>query len=567
MPKKNAADQSQTSSHLQSVLSKIFLSDIMEGSLPAHQMRKIFLMRQHVRILLTLLLISSPAMGDTPVLKVTPEPKVTPELKPLDEVWEAAYVDVGGVSTKIGHIHLTSKIVEAGDKKFLRTTKELRFVVNRGANQAEMKSDVTCDENAAGLVSGINAKIWLGKENVLELKCNVTPENIISIQAAGQFNFNRQFKWDPACIGLAGEQTFLKNKKAKPGDNLTYRYFEPQVTNYVTVHVVVKDLDEVVLPGGLKRKLLKVIATPDPLKLEGDRKLQLPPATFWADPISLETVKTQMDITELGIVTLLRTSKLAALASNGQMPDLMKRQSIYLKTNVPDIHDRESVTYRITFAGDALPKELVSTDNRQSIKNIEGKTFDLVVTARHTPPSVKPEDKVDEQFLKSNYFINCDDATVQELAKRATGLTTDPWQQAKKIESFVRGFMKPVDYSEAMAPADHVAKTAQGDCTEYAMLTAAMCRVKGIPSRTAIGLVYVDDLLGKPGLAFHMWTEVLINGEWMGIDATRPRPRGAIGPGHIKITDHSWSKVISFTPLLPVKGFIMANPTIEVVGK
>jgi transglutaminase-like putative cysteine protease len=98
------------------------------------------------------------------------------------------------------------------------------------------------------------------------------------------------------------------------------------------------------------------------------------------------------------------------------------------------------------------------------------------------------------------------------------------------------------------------------------MLTAAMCRAQGIPSRTAIGLVYVDRLLGQPaGLAFHMWTEVFVQGQWIGLDATIGQ--GSIGPGHIKITDHSWADVISFTPLLPVKGFIMANPTIEVVGK
>ena len=70
---------------------------------------------------------------------------------------------------------------------------------------------------------------------------------------------------------------------------------------------------------------------------------------------------------------------------------------------------------------------------------------------------------------------------------------------------------------------------------------------------------------GKPGLAFHMWTEVLINGEWLAIDATLGQ--GSVGPGHIKITDHSWNDVISFTPLLPVKGFIMANPAMEVVEK
>ena len=61
---------------------------------------------------------------------------------------------------------------------------------------------------------------------------------------------------------------------------------------------------------------------------------------------------------------------------------------------------------------------------------------------------------------------------------------------------------------EALAPADHVARTLRGDCTEFAMLGAAMCRAAGVPSRTAIGLVYHTDRLGTPKLSYHMWMEV-----------------------------------------------------------
>ena len=486
--------------------------------------------------------------------------------KPLDEVWEAAYVQNDrGVDVKIGHIHMTSVPVDADGKRLIRTTKELRLVVGRADAKAEMKADVSADEDGDGKVHAIKAKLWLGRDRVQQLDCTIIDGPKIRITADGEFKYQTEFRWDPNCIGLAREQTFLRDKKAKPGDELTYRYFESQVTNYVTVHVAVKEKEQVALPGGVKRELLKVIATPDPLKLKDNQTLRLPAATFWVDPVSYDTIKTQMDIPEIGKVSLIRTSKVAALAPNGQVPDLMKRQSIFLKSAVPGMHDRESIVYKVSFQGDAQPKELVVEDSRQAIRNVEGKTFELRVTARRRPERGTDE-KVGPEFLKSNYFINCDDAGVKELAKRAAGTTSDPWLKAQKIESFVRNFMKPADYTEAMAPADHVAKTRTGDCTEYAMLTAAMCRAQGIPSRTAIGLVYVDRLLGQPaGLAFHMWTEVFVQGQWIGLDATIGQ--GSIGPGHIKITDHSWADVISFTPLLPVKGFIMANPTIEVVGK
>jgi transglutaminase-like putative cysteine protease len=507
--------------------------------------------------ILALVVASSPLLAD-PILK-------TPTPKPLDEVWEVAYVEDRGVDVKIGHIHLTCVPVDADGKKLLRTTKELRFVVGRADAKAEMKADISTDEDADGKVRAIHAKIWLGREKIQTIDCKINDTRIRVTAGVGTPE-DREFRWDPTNLGLAREQTLLRDKKVKPGDEFVYRYYEVQVTHPVTVRVVVKDSEEVELPGGQKRKLLKAVATPEPLTLENGRKLSLPAATFWADPVSYDTIKTQMDIPEIGKVSLIRTSKVAALAPNGQVPDLMKRQSIFLKATVPGMHERDSIVYRVTFQGDAQPKDLVVQDSRQAIKSAEGKSFELHVTARRKPLLLAKEDKAPAEFLKSNYFINSDDSGVKDLAKRAAGTTADPWLKAQKIESFVRNYMKPADYTEAMAPADHVAKTRTGDCTEYAMLTAAMCRAQGIPSRTAIGLVYVDRLLGQPaGLAFHMWTEVFVNGQWLGLDATLGQ--GSIGPGHIKITEHSWADVISFTPLLPVKGFIMANPTVEVIGK
>jgi transglutaminase-like putative cysteine protease len=515
------------------------------------------------RLLLAVALCSlplAPILADEPLKTPLPTPKAV-EPKALDEVWETAFVqNAAGVDIKIGHVHMTSVPVTVDGKKLFRTTKELRLVVGRGGDQAELKADMVTDEDAGKKVHAITARIWLGKDKVQTIACKIEGEQISVDVGAGA----RQFRWDPNNLGLAAEQTLLRDRKARPGDEFTYRYYEPQITHPVTVHVSVKDPEDVALPGGVKRKLLKVVAAPEPLALPNGGKLQLPAGTFWADPVSYDTIKTVMDIAELGKVTLLRTSKVAALAPNGQTPGLLDRQSIFLKTAIPDMHERDAVVYRVTFKGEAQPKELVIADDRQALRNVSGKTFDLAITAKRKPAG-KGTETAGEEFLKSNYFLNSDDARVKELATRAVGTEKDPWRKAQKVEGFVRGYMTKADYTEAMAPADHVARTRSGDCTEFAMLTGAMCKAVGVPARTAVGLVYVNNLLGKPGLGFHMWTEVFVNGQWMGLDATLGQ--GSIGPGHIKITDHSWAGVISFTPLLPVKGFIMANPTIEVVGK
>jgi transglutaminase-like putative cysteine protease len=94
------------------------------------------------------------------------------------------------------------------------------------------------------------------------------------------------------------------------------------------------------------------------------------------------------------------------------------------------------------------------------------------------------------------------------------------------------------------------------------MLAAAMCRAVGVPSRTALGLVYAESE-GKPYLAYHMWFEVYADGRWIPLDGTLAM--GGVGPGHVKITDHSWHDEKSFAPLLPVLRLLSAKPAVEIL--
>jgi transglutaminase-like putative cysteine protease len=114
---------------------------------------------------------------------------------------------------------------------------------------------------------------------------------------------------------------------------------------------------------------------------------------------------------------------------------------------------------------------------------------------------------------------------------------------------------------QALATAEQVARTLKGDCTEFSMLMAAMCRAEGVPSRTAIGLIYADG--PRPAFSFHMWTEVWVQGQWWALDATLGR--GYVGATHLKITDHSWDDTRSLTPLLPLLR-VLGKASIEVVN-
>jgi len=242
------------------------------------------------------------------------------------------------------------------------------------------------------------------------------------------------------------------------------------------------------------------------------------------------------------------------------LTDIGISQLLRLNKRLARPYESTSAVFRVNVKGEKDPGTTFSQDDRQKIKNAKGDSFELHVSAIRSPKNGKPEEQAKAEFLESCYFINSADAKVKELARLAVGSASDPWQKALGIEKWVHKHMT-VKSHEALATADHVARTLEGDCTEFAMLTAALCRAQGVPSRTAIGLIYADHSKG-PVMAFHMWTEVWVRGQWIALDATLGR--GSVGATHLKITDHSWHETRTLNPLLPVVR-VLGKMSVEVV--
>ena len=321
--------------------------------------------------------------------------------------------------------------------------------------------------------------------------------------------------------------------------------------------------------GGVEREadrrvapadLLRVEAVPDKIDLPG-QALQLPKVTFWLDKDHVP-LRSQTELPLIGKIVYYRTSQAVATSKDSAPPkiDIGAAADIPLDKPIPRAHQARSIVYRIILKEDENPKTVLSQDARQEIRNVKGSQFELHVRAVRPLGTTAPEKKMAEEYLSSNYFLNCDDARVQEAARQAAGRETDPWAKALAIEKWVHAHVRKSSAVE-FTTAGQVARNLSGDCRQHAVLTAAMCRAAGVPSRTAVGLVYVAKARG-PVMGFHMWTEVFAHGQWLGIDATLGT--GPVGPGHIKIADHSWHNTESLTPMLPVLR-VLGKMSIQVV--
>jgi len=479
--------------------------------------------------------------------------KAEPAAKTVHDLWDAAYLD----GTRAGYIHtLVREIPLAGGGKVYQTTVALDLTLRRFKDVIRQQMESGTVEAADGKVLGVSMTQSLGKDQQLKLTGKVVGKEL-HVKVSGSMNLDRKIPWNDDVVGLYHEQQIFKEKKAKTGDTFSYQHYEPLINAVVTIQVAVKESEEL-LVGAVKQKLLRAEATPE--KFMG---VQLPATTFWLDK-DLQVLRSQVDMPGLGKLQLVRTTKETALSpvTPAKITDIGLTQLIPLNRRIPKPLETNNIVYRVTLPGDDDPPKAFAQDTRQQVKNAKGKSFELHIQAVRQPQPVKDAKPAAEEFLQSNYFINSDDAKVKELARKAVGDETDAWKKALKAEKWVHANMKIQNFSEAMATADHVARTLEGDCTEYAMLTAAMCRAVGVPSRTALGLVYVDTASG-PVVGYHMWTEVYVQGQWLGLDATLGR--GGIGAAHIKVTDHSWHETRSLAPLLPIMRVMLGKVAIEIV--
>jgi transglutaminase-like putative cysteine protease len=130
----------------------------------------------------------------------------------------------------------------------------------------------------------------------------------------------------------------------------------------------------------------------------------------------------------------------------------------------------------------------------------------------------EPEPETDlGPFLRPEMFLESDAPEIVEEAGRA--LRQAPGASAaEKLVRHVNGLLdkKP---TVSLPSAREVLRTRVGDCNEHTALYVALARAAGIPSRIAVGVVYLQG-----AFYYHAWPEVYVEGPrgrgWLAVDPT-----------------------------------------------
>lgn len=347
--------------------------------------------------------------------------------------------------------------------------------------------------------------------------------------------------WDTTVKSPIYQERILKQHPLQPGETKSFAAYLPEFSKVATIKIVADKMEPVTLLDDKTETALKVKVTQSAV-----------PGMFtlgWIDSNGV-TLKSSTSMLGTDMVTYTVSREEALKKIDTEELDLAVSTLIKVKP-IPGLYDRKEITYRVHIP-DQDPAEFLAVDDVQSVKKIDDHTVELTVVPLPIPPVSKTSDSPGPEFLQASEFLQVDDKNVQRHANAAAGKLTDPAQIAKAMERYVRDKLDKKNFSTALASAAEVAENLEGDCTEHAVLLAAMLRARHIPSRVAVGMVYVE-LDKQPSFGGHMWTEAFLNGKWVPLDGTLGR--GGATAGHIKLGDASFSDenatpIGTFAPLM-----------------
>jgi hypothetical protein len=516
------------------------------------------------------------------------------------EIWDLCFLQ----GVRIGYVRTAYYRTAQSGKPAVRVQRDTYITITRNGQESKQQIRSTSLETPDGRLLGFKTEMQMGAEPTT-ITGRVVNNRLHTETASPGKKAPGVIDWSPKYGGFFADEQSLIRKPMQPGERRTLHALVEGFNQLITIEMLARDWQQTRLLHGAY-ELLRIDALaifPDGNKFE---------QTIWTDRTG-DRIKT---LSQPMAMETFRATKEAALEKiePGRL-DIGLQTIVKLDKPLPNIHEARQAAYRVRLEG-GDPAAVFAVGPAQTVKSLDANTAEVTVYAVRPEKGISPiyrngpegashklelspfpaSDPPTAADREPNNWIQSDNPKIIALAKEAVGNESDPWLASVRTEKFVHDYITRKDFSTAFASAAEVAETRQGDCTEHAVLLAALCRALGIPARVAIGLVYVPH---EQGFGYHMWTEVYVEstevklnksplplgegkgegekdkpiiskgegekdkpiiskgeGEWIPIDATLAK--GGIGAGHLKLAHSSLKGASAYSSFLPV---------VQVVGR
>lgn len=462
------------------------------------------------------------------------------------ETWEVLYM--GGA--RVGSMHQSSREAKRDGQPVLKRKVSTSMAMQRFGEDAEMSMQLQALESLDGQLISFEETTASSKSKTTGRI--VDGELIIEINSGGKTR-RHTLPWPEDAGGFFALEDSLRGQPMKPGERRTFRYLQPMVDSLGTEELVAVDYEPTELLSG-SHELLRINCE---LRIDGSD--QVMSSTRWSDRTG-EVLKTETPAMQL--VSYRSTEAEATADENTARYDVGLKSIVPLAQPFANPRASRRAVYRVELR-DGDPAAAFVVGLTQQIRSTGPHTAEIAVSsvdpraAGDVPAAAATKPTPDD--LAPNSLIQSDDPAIVALVPKAAGKAREPAEVAIALEQYVDRHFTEKNYKTPLASASEVVETHAGDCTEHAVLLAALARASGIPARVAIGLVYSAK---EKGFAYHMWNEVYLDGRWVPLDATLGE--GRVSADHLKLADSDLPDASGLVAFMPVQN-VLGRLKIELV--
>jgi len=181
----------------------------------------------------------------------------------------------------------------------------------------------------------------------------------------------------------------------------------------------------------------------------------------------------------------------------------------------------------------AITKESIKNTSIRLLRdNMAICTLRRVVFDESKASPIPIKEKSVEKYLMATPYEQSEDPLIKSTAFSVIGQEKNSFKAASLLNRWVyNSLKKKANYNIAFDTAKETIIKKEGDCTEHSVLTSALCKAVGIPTKICGGIMPL-----YTRFYFHMWLEVYVgNGKWVAIDPTYDET--VLDAAHIKLSE------------------------------
>jgi hypothetical protein len=429
-----------------------------------------------------------------------------------DDIWMSVQLD----GRKIGQMHTTR---DARGERVI-TTQMLDIELDRAGTKMKLSTREIDIETSDGKPLAFESRT-LAFGNSSEIRGQVMADGKFNIESeVGGAKHHHVIEWPKNALLAEGMRLAEQRSGLAPGTHFSELAFQAESLDAVEVESTIGAPEKVDLPGGAQQ-LTRV-----------DQVLHLPEAPAR----STSFIDAQQNVRKLTLpvlgyeLTMLACSRDCAQAPN-QPADILSHAMAPVPSALTAEELRDGVILHVSATDAGAPLHFATTDEQRVAATEKGFELRIApVSAAALNGAEAPPTPADAQ---RNDWLQSDAPEIRKLAREGAGDARTPREQMQNLQDFVRRFISTKNLSVGYASALEVAKKPEGDCTEHAVLLAALGRALDIPTRVVDGLAYTDHYAGAEHVFVpHAWAQAWIDGHWQSFDAAL----SGFDAGHIALS-------------------------------